>query len=711
MRNLEVQRPYSLTMRTRTKMELHVLCDASEQAFACVAYLRITGNERTSLAFVMGKSRVAPLKPMSIPRLELQAAVMGARMAKCITDGHNVNIHAIHFWTDSRTVLCWIRSDARRYKQFVAHRVGEILETTEVCDWHWIPTALNVADDATRDVKPIELTSTTRWIQGPDFLLLPQAEWPKEPNTLTTVTLDEEVKRDFVALHSTGERNILPDVSRFSSWLRLIRATVRVFKFIRLCGKNRQDTSRFISTEDMREAETYWIRCAQWENFAIESNVLRKGGIVSAESKLFRLSPYMDAEGLMRVNGRVENAKLSNDATHPLILHPKHDYTKLLIKHYHEQAFHCGQETVLNQLRQKYWILDGRAAVRAAWNRCNKCKVLRAKPVQQQMGLLPECRLGISERPFTYTGVDYFGPMMVTVKRKKEKRYGVIFTCLTTRAVHLELSSNLTTDTCMMAIRRFMSRRGQPKEMYSDNGTNFRGASAELSTAFRNLNKNELCDKLAMKQIVWKFAPPSTPHFGGCWERLIRSVKTSLRAILREQAPKEETLLTLMIEVEAIINSRPLTHVTLDHEDSAALTPNCFLLGSTGIENVVIMNRNLSAGGNLRKQWNIAQKLADQFWTRWVKEYAPTLTKRTKWFKPMRSLAVEDLVVLVDETLPRGCWLRGRVSAIYPGKDGQVRVVDVHTVLGTYRRPVNKLAVLNLYEGEENCGPNQKRRQ
>ena len=139
------------------------------------------------------------------------------------------------------------------------------------------------------------------------------------------------------------------------------------------------------------------------------------------------------------------------------------------------------------------------------------------------------------------------------------------------------------------------------------------------------------------------------------------------------------------IEVEAIINSRPLTHVTLDHEDSAALTPNCFLLGSTGIENVVIMNRNTSASGNLRKQWNIAQKLADQFWTRRMKDYAPTLTERTKWFKPLRSSAVEDLVVLVDETLPRGCWLRGLVSVIYPGKDRQVRVVDVHTVSGTYR--------------------------
>ena len=461
----------------------------------------------------------------------------------------------------------------------------------------------------------------------------------------------------------------------------------------------------------MQNAEKLWIRCVQQKCFGGEIYLLKKGRNLNEESKLLKLCPYLDTNALLRVKGRLENTSISIDAASPLILPPKHSYTQLLIKHFHEQALHCGQETVLNQLRQKYWILDGRAAVRAAWSRCSICRLNRAKPVQPQMGPLPACRLGIRERPFTYTGVDYFGPMTVSNKRRQEKRYGVVFTCLTTRAIHLELATSLTTDACMMATQRFTGRRGRPKEMYSDNGTNFRGASSELAAAFKEMNKADLCEKLAMKEILWKFSPPSSPYFGGCWERLIRSVKTSLRAILHEHSPKEETLLTFLIEVEAVLNSRPLTHVPLDHEDDVVLNPNCFLLGSNSVTCGAANLTSVVSQGNLRKQWKVAQQMADRFWTRWVREYAPTLTKRTKWFKLASPLVVGKLVLLVDESLPRGCWLRGKITAIHPGKDGQVRVVDVLTMFGTYRRGVNKLAVLDLNEGEVYYSPFQKKGQ
>jgi len=190
------------------------------------------------------------------------------------------------------------------------------------------------------------------------------------------------------------------------------------------------------------------------------------------------------------------------------------------------------------------------------------------------MGELPLERLTPNIRPFTYVGMDYFGPMHIKTGKKKEKRYGVLFTCLSTRAIHLELASPLSTDSCIMAIRRMMSRRGHPHEILSDNATNFRGAAQELKQSLTELDENKVKNVLSNEKINWRFNPPGCPHMGGAWERLIRSVKSTLKAILRDQAPTEEMLRTVLVEAEAIVNSRPLTHVSLDHEDDEGLTPN-----------------------------------------------------------------------------------------------------------------------------------------
>jgi len=692
---IAIPRPYSVCMRKRQSVQLHVFCDASEQAFAAVAYMRITLPDRVDVAFLIGKTRVAPLRPISIPRLELQAAVMGARLASSLKNYHSIKFDETYLWSDSRTVLCWIRSDVRKYKQFVAHRVGEILETTEVGSWRWIPTTANVADDATRDVKPAELNSTSRWLLGPSFLHHPEHEWPKETKAdmvlINSQFYEQEMKSECVAVCVQFEHAALPDISRFSSWLKLIRTTARVRKFIELTRKSTKDKQ--LTADDIRQAEIQWLSAAQWDKFAVELSLLSNSKQIPGKSRLLSLCPYVDDDGLMRVRGRIDNAVLSStDKKRPIILDPKHPYTKLLIKHYHEIGRHCGQETVLNELRQRYWILDARSAVRSAWNACNLCRIRRSNPVVPEMGMLPTNRVVPSQRPFTFTGVDYFGPMYVTVRRRREKRYGVIFTCLATRAIHLELAASLTTDSCIMAINRFIGRRGQPLEFYSDNGRNLRGAERELREALSHLNTDDLYEKLSLRMMKWNFIPPGAPHMGGCWERLIRSVKTALRVSLKEVAPPEEVLQTLMIEAEAITNSRPLTHVSVDHEDHEALTPNHFLIGASSPSSCMVPSGLVP----LRKQWRRAQTLADHFWRRWVREYLPTLTKRTKWFPQQRSININDLVIIADSNLPRGCWPRGKVVATYPGRDGIVRVVDVYTMYGTYRRPVSKLCPLEL---------------
>ena len=327
------------------------------------------------------------------------------------------------------------------------------------------------------------------------------------------------------------------------------------------------------------------------------------------------------------------------------------------------------------------------------------CKIRRSSPQVPEMGLIPRCRLGTYERPFTNTGMDYFGPMFVSVGCRRETRYGVLFTCLTTRAVHLELAGGLTTDSCIMSIRKLIGRCGCPREIHSDNGTNFRGAAKELRAAILTFDQTRIFKECVSRGIEWLFNPPMCPHMGGSWERLIRSVKKALEVTLREQCPKEETLYTLFVEAECLVNSRPLTNVSLDAADDSALTPNHFLIGSSDVTPAPgCFNWRIDT--NLKSSWRTSQALADQFWQRWVREYLPSLTRRTKWNSRTEPVKVDDIAIIVDEGLPRGRWDRGRIVAIHPGPDGIIRVVDIKTQSGVYRRPVSRLCILDV-EAEE----------
>ena len=332
--------------------------------------------------------------------------------------------------------------------------------------------------------------------------------------------------------------------------------------------------------------------------------------------------------------------------------------------------------------------------LRSMKNVCQACKNKRATPVPPEMAPLPTCRLTPHVRPFTNTGVDYFGPLTVTVGRHHEKRYGVLFTCLSTRAVHLEIATSLSTDAAIMAIRRLCARRGNPAHIYSDNGTNFKGADRELKRAMEDFDQDQLKAFASGRSFEWHFNPPLAPHMGGSWERLVKSVKVALQAILHQQAPKDEVLSTVFTEAEAVVNSRPLSHVSGDADDEPSLTPFNFLIGTTSAARPpgVFNEDDL----RLRKQWRVAQRLADHFWKRWMKEYLPTLTRRTKWFKPSRPVQIDDVVIICDDNMPRGSWPRGRVVAVHPGQDGIVRVVDVKTSTGVFRRPVTKLCVIDV---------------
>lgn len=715
---LRIPRRYNLSGLDVVGCELHVFSDSSESAFAAVAYWRfIYVNGDVRLALICSKVRVAPLKPVSIPRLELQGALMAARLATSICEAHRLKPCKRVFWCDSMTVLGWLRSDARTFKPFVSHRVGEILEVSNVNEWRWVPGNLNVADDATRDKRYI-LTHESRWISGPEFLL--SSDWPIEsPVDVSGLGL-EEVKSSFHhQVHLINESELPEPVSanpaRFSSWLRMVRATAQAHRFLSLLRarslrrheidffRNRfgpslctlEFTCAFspysnisistITASDIVLAEIHILRRSQLDSFLEDIMRIKNQVQLPPTSRLFQLSPFIDENHLLRMGGRIVNALDVSDAMkRPVILDGKHPAVRLLILRCHRKVAHQYTEMVVNELRQEFWIIGLRNAVRSVASQCELCKLRRAKVFKPPMGDLPEARLAHNQRPFTFVGLDYFGPLQLSVGRRREKIYIALYTCLAIRAVHLEMVHSLSADSAVMSLRRFIARRGTPAEVWSDNGTAFVGANREL----RELYGAALPEFAANEKINWRFIPPSAPFMGGAWERLVRSVKTALRVTLRERAPCIEVLGTVLAEAEAIVNSRPLTYVSLDAGSEEALTPAHFLIGTASGKSLpaTLTDADLVS----RSKWRRAVRLADHFWQRWVKEYLPTLSPRQGGgAAPL--VAIGDLVIIGDGELPRGSWPRGRVVALFPGRDGIARVADVATAAGTLRRPMKKL--------------------
>ncbi|XP_023253587.1 uncharacterized protein LOC111648064 [Seriola lalandi dorsalis] len=342
-------------------------------------------------------------------------------------------------------------------------------------------------------------------------------------------------------------------------------------------------------------------------------------------------------------------------------------------------------------MRRQYWVLRGREAIRRHQHNCRECQQWRAKPNVPKMADLPLSKLRIYKPPFYSTGVDCFGPFIVKIGRRTEKRWGIVYKCLTTRCVHLDLLESLDTDAFLLSLRRFIGRRGTPFELLCDNGTNFVGGERELREAFEAMVP-ELQDQLAKQKISFQFNPPSAPHFGGAWEREVRSVKTALRVILREQSVPEPVLQTVLIEVEGILNAKPLGYVSADAADPDPITPHVLLMGRR--DSSLPQALYDSSGVLGTRRWKHSQVLADNFWSTFIRRYLPSLQGRSKWQTDGQQLAVDQVVLIVDPQLPRALWPVGKVVETYPGADGRIRTATVKIKDRTYVRPVARLIQL-----------------
>ena len=670
---------------------LHHFSDASGMAYGVTSYLRYTDHHGQHHAtLVMAKSRLSPMKATTIPRLELCAATLATRQDELLRRELDLSLGQSVFWVDSTTVLQYIFSTNRRFLTFVANRVGEIRRRTSLSAWRYVPTADNPADITTRPTDPRTL-GYKHWQQGPEFLRLSPESWPDNAVPPPLGEEDNEVSPPATCcLQETRRRLDFMDsfVERYS-WTKKIRILARAVAAIHYAA-GRGPHPRELQPWHTTHAERLIWEHAQEKCYGEEISAIEEGRPLPRNSPLRRLSPVL-REGTLYSEGRLRNADIPPAAKTPIILPGRHPAVRALLLHVHESNGHCGYRQMIVETWEQYWIVSATVVAKAIVRRCVTCRRRDAQPAKQRMADLPADRVTKGTAAFTNVGLDYFGPMLVKVGRRQEKRYGCLFTCLKTRAVHVEVAHSLDTQAFLMALERFISRRGLPEIIRSDNGRNFTGGERELRRHLEGWNQERINNALAPRKIEWLFNPPFASHMGGVWERQIRTLRRLFAGLTGRQQLTDEALHTLLVTAEGIVNNRPLAEIPGEVGEIGALTPNHLLMLRTADRPALRRERDAPP---VRQRWRQVQQLADTFWRRWTKEYLPLLRSRTKWQDDKPNVGVGDLVIITDADTPRDTWPLARVDETLPGPDGRVRMARVRTARGRLLRPIVKLVVL-----------------
>ncbi|XP_067373333.1 uncharacterized protein [Channa argus] len=590
LEKLQIPRQYIHTsLHTTLRRELCVFADASTLAVSAVAYLRAFDEEgQVHVGFCMGKSKLAPRQPHTVPCLELCAAVLAVELADTLLEELDIEIHEVKYYTDSKVVLGYINNTSRRFYMYVANRVARIRKSTNPTQWYFVNTQHNPADHGTRPV-PVSLLCSTSWLTGPDFLKKVSEDAPPQPDSFELVEPASDVEiRPLITTFTTkvGTTQLGSHrFKRFSRWRLLIHGVAKLIQKIRSSLKAPEKDMKKL--DKLKQAKNIIIRSVQEEEFKEELKSLSKGELV------------------------------------------------------------------------------------------------------------PEHSLILS------TGLDVFGPWNICVRRTRSgasenKRWAVMFTCLVTRAVHIEVIESLSTSSFINALRRFVAIRGPVKLFQSDRGTNFVGACKELQFAAED---PELQSYFKDEGCTWKFNPPHSSHMGGVWERMIGVARRILDAmLLKVHTPSlsHEVLTTLMAEVSAIMNGRPLVPISTDPEQPDLLTPGSIFTQKT--ELVSAPPGVFDPNELHRKQWKQVQCLANSFWKRWRQEYLATLQPRRKWQAVGPNLEIGDVVLLKDSQAKRNEWPVGLIVNTFPGQDNRVRKVEVRVVKGgtprVYIRPISECVLL-----------------
>ena len=729
---VSVPRCYFLKEATLT-IQLHGFSDACEAAYGAVIYVRATySNHHPTARLVTAKSRVAPIKQRTIPELELCAAVLLAQMLETTAAILEIPDEQVFGWVDNTIVLCWLRKTSSRYDTFVGNRIATATRHYPPSIWKHVPTLHNPADCASRGTTAQELKEHRLWWNGPDWLTTDPLQVPTQPSAIEVDKHSDHRAKASACLHLTAASTVwLADrwssyhtLNKIAAWI--LRAATN-FKLLRTTIPLNRD--RYLTMEELKSADQFLLRKAQKRSYNAEITVLTSNPTetVANTSKLLSLNPFLDDKGLMRVGGRLENSSLTYYQKHPVILSPTDPLTILILSSRHKKLKHNGPTALVAAVNEELYIKGVKHLARTICQRCIVCRKVAAKTHQQLMGQLPADRL--TQAPaFAVTGVDYAGPFNIKTshirKASTVKGFLAVFVCFTTKAVHLEVVTTQTTEAFLAALKRFVSRRGLPTDIYSDNGGNFRGAANDLGNLYQLLKTDEWQDSLRAffleNHISWHFIPERAPHFGGLWEAAVKSAKYHLKRVVGEQNLTYEEFSTITAQVEACLNSRPL--LTMDSHSPDGIqtpTPGHALIGRPL---VAYPETYIPPTAITHNRWTLQQGIVQSFWKAWSSEYFRQMQATHKWKQKKKNLSVGDVVMMKDGSDFKTHWGMARITKVFPGEDGLVRAVEVAVkkavipskVSGkmakwdeiaikssTLRRPVAKLVLLVPAKNEE----------
>ena len=691
----------------RQPTELHLFCDGSKACYGFACYVK-QRNSEPQLAF--SKSKLAP-DNKSIPQLELLAVFLALKCLPLILDSINMSVEHIHLWSDAQVVLEWLTSGCKSKSKFTSNRLEDIasmkkkLQEQYTCDisHHYVDTSSNVADMLTRGLTAKDFYKKLQlWLHGPDWLSGDSDQWPTSP----LHCLSEEAKRAVEIQHQQAsiepsrQRPItqpILDINDFSSLQRLYGVTALVFQFINRL-KHREADSR-------EQARMYWLKIMQEESFMAEISYLKAReqnkttNTADVPKLLSDLNGFMDEKGMLRCKGRLSKLNVYSYAVHnPILLSKEHRLTTLMIEDQHRHCKHLGVGTTLTELRENgYWLPSGRQVVKRVIKNCITCKKMNALAFSYpKMTNLPKERVSLV-KPFSNTAIDYTGHIFVgDANGEMKKMYIVLYTCLAIRCIHLDVVPDLSLKSFLQSFRRFCSTYCVPDFLYTDNAKQFLASQKVLNNIFIS---DEFQEHLTQQNIEHRTIPVYASWVGGVYERQIKTVKHCLYKTVGRAKLDYFELLTQLMEIQNMVNCRPITYVHSGIDDIEPLTPNKILKLHTNPRlQLVDCSEDAdplwtSTTDDAHQQINNAlheqQKLQDHYKSMWYSDYLLGLRETTRdifqtdW---ENKIAVGDIVLINTKNRPRIFWLMGRVLQLLHGDDGRVRQVLLKTSAGRTER-------------------------
>lgn len=644
---------------------LVIFSDGSLQAYGAVAYIRWKTTDNMYVSrLIAAKSRVTPIRTLTIPRLELCGALIAARLRATITSEAWITFSKVYHLTDSEIVKSQISKENLKVGTYVANRVCEIREKTSPEEWMWIPSEANVADCVTRPVDPSNLGPDSEWQLGPKFLASPVSKWPtKEVGNVNSTVEDVGNIHMSKCVPLNSPKLDVFNVHRFSCLDKLIRVTARVINVFR--DRSFRGAQRIPEEGELRDAERKWVKFTQ------------KSIPDDWTERFRRLGPFKQ-DYIIYVGSRISNWMKDNWNKEAFILLPHdHAFSRLCVQTFHEKD-HAGVENTLCKLQSVYWMPKARKMIKEIKSKCVMCRRLEKNIVGQSMGPISVERLKPSP-PFFHSALDLFGPFMVkdTVKRRiKRKVYGVVINCLITRAVYIDVVEGYDADSFITCLRRFTSIRGFPKTMYSDSGSQLVLANKELRDMVDGWDKSKICKFGVTEGMSWSFCKSAdAPWENGCSEAMVKLIKRATIRSLGEIILTFSELQTTFFEIANLLNERPIgIKPGCEINLGQYLCPNDLLLGRSSIRTPT---GSYSSTANLKVRQTFINLVTESFWKRWIRDYFPTLIVKQKWHVDKRNLCVGDVVLVRDRNALKNSWKLAQVSRIKPSSDGKVRDVEL----------------------------------